>query len=322
MRVTAIARARNEADIVEAWARHALGHVDRLVVQVECEDDTAAILRALAAEGLPVEVLDESAVGDVQAVSANDLMRREAEACDWIVPLDADEFPCGPEPLRETLAKLDRRKVYKHRWRTYVYKQIMLGNAEGFLPLGMAQRLRREVNPDWSKVIVPAKLVPNVSLSKGAHLALGAEQHDADPVLHLAHFPIRSPHQWMLKSLVHHLNEIAAGWEATRPINTHPAVRSMLDNGYISHELCEETSASYFAERPEGWNDDTVLEPLAYLGGPLRYTRRNGDGVDAGRGLARVAEKFAREVARLRGHKTKAQDDRFNSAQIFMAPKV
>ena len=87
-------RVRNEEDILEASIRHNLAAVDSLLVLDHASDDaTPAILAALVAEGLPIELQREESLGLPQPGTAkrcaDRLLGRGADVC---IPLAADAF--------------------------------------------------------------------------------------------------------------------------------------------------------------------------------------------------------------------------------------
>src|SRR6478609_8905746 len=98
MRLVAVSIVKNEADIIEAFVRHSLAWVDlHLVFDHDSTDGTREILQALRAEGLPLELFTDDALGKLQQFRSNYLSRlaaRERNA-DWIIPLDADEILTG-----------------------------------------------------------------------------------------------------------------------------------------------------------------------------------------------------------------------------------
>ena len=99
MRLIAVSIVKNEADIIEAFVRHTLAWVDHhLVFDHASTDGTRQILGVLQAEGLPLTLFTDDALGNLQQTRSNHLTRLAAEqyAADWILPLDADEILSGP----------------------------------------------------------------------------------------------------------------------------------------------------------------------------------------------------------------------------------
>ena len=68
MNTAALALARNDADIAEAWVRHHAALTDLLVVVDQGSfDGTRQVLEALRAEGLPLLIVDAPALGQTDA---------------------------------------------------------------------------------------------------------------------------------------------------------------------------------------------------------------------------------------------------------------
>jgi glycosyltransferase involved in cell wall biosynthesis len=86
---------RNEADIIELWARYNLRVLDSLhVIDHGSDDNTAHILRQLQAEGLAIELHHWDDPAHTQAEAMRDIARPLAATgkVDYLIPLDADEL--------------------------------------------------------------------------------------------------------------------------------------------------------------------------------------------------------------------------------------
>src|SRR5262245_37449660 len=82
-------------------------------------DGTRELLASLVAEGLPIDLRDDDDP-DYQQARRTTAMMRDAvarHAADWVLPLDADEFPRGLE--RDALP-LDASRPIRIPWMTYV----------------------------------------------------------------------------------------------------------------------------------------------------------------------------------------------------------
>ncbi len=266
MTVVAIARLKNEADVAEQFVRHTLAHVDRLIVQDNSEDGTPEILHALVREGLPLTVLPESTVGDFQARNTTQLMNWAAESADWVLPLDADEFIKSERPLRDVLASVATGLgVYQLPWQTYVYDREGGGNQV----LRMTRRLQAEAT-QYSKVLAAKEVALEGKLCKGAHLVYGHENSPTLPDVYLAHYPIRSCAQWALKAVIHNLQERCVSGSAAVPMNAAPAVKELIEFGYLSPNTAGKFSRRY-AATTDAFVPQEIEDPLQYLGGPLLY---------------------------------------------------
>src|SRR5437868_13045546 len=99
MKLVAVSIVKNEADVIEPFVRHARAWTDHhLVFDHDSTDGTREILGRLIAEGLPLTVFTDTALGNLQQARSNHLTRIAARefAADWVLPLDADEFISGP----------------------------------------------------------------------------------------------------------------------------------------------------------------------------------------------------------------------------------
>src|SRR5207248_1347715 len=114
----------NEIDIIEAFVRHTLALVDRLVVLDNgSSDGTLAVLRALQAEGLPLDLVEDPTPGMYQAQRMTRLLREWAvgrHGADWVLPLDADEFLVVPEGASLVPSRPGGDRPVALPWRSYV----------------------------------------------------------------------------------------------------------------------------------------------------------------------------------------------------------
>lgn len=301
-KVVAISRCKNEADIVEAWVRHTLTHVDRLVVEHNSsEDDTGEILANLQLEGLPLTVVDAKVIGDHQAERMNLLKDKVLEDGDvaWIVPLDTDEFVECPGRLADQLLNLSAdADVVQMPWVTFVC------HGEDEAPtlnpvLRMGHRMKDEGTP-YPKVVLSRAAAQRGKLSQGQHYLLEPDgrwtwgsqlsnSHESGPALILGHFPIRDPDQWACKAAIAHLQHTAEGNHGS--MNTHPAWQALNADGEISWSMCQTISQQYCykGDRPD-WKPEPIFKPLDYRGGVLQYTKPLKR---FNRVLSRYAEKLA-----------------------------
>ena len=100
MRSVAIACVKNEIDIIEAFVRHTLALVDRLVVLDNGSQDGTSEVFAPSKEGLPLDIVTDRSVGKYQSRRMTRLMHDWAIGrydADWVVALDGDEFLVIPQ---------------------------------------------------------------------------------------------------------------------------------------------------------------------------------------------------------------------------------
>ena len=314
MRLVAVTCVRNEIDIIEAFARHTLALVDHLVVLDNgSRDGTGDVLRALAKEGLPLEIVEDPSPGHYQWQRMTSLMREWAVGrygADWVVALDGDEFlVVQEEPLIPEEAATDR--PISLLWRTYV-PDACDDDAE----LNPVLRIRRRRTADtWEfvKVMVPKTLaaLPNAHLAQGNHELFVDGQHCESRSQnrgYLAHFPLRSPGQYAEKIVINSLQLQAMakrgqGWG----YHYKDHFELLKQNEHALDENLSEAAQRYAAPAEAPIELGTVVDPIAYRGGPLRYTPRADDATRAWRALLDYAEDLARQHAVLTAGLTEDQ---------------
>lgn len=292
MTIIGVTCVKNEEDIIEAFVRHNLFYLQKLIVLNHgSTDNTSAILSRLVAEGLPLVVEDDLSLGKFQAEKMTRLMHLavDAHGADWVLPLDADELiRCAADrlPLPDIA---DSTTFLKVAWRTYQVRpsddQTIINPAER-----IRHRLAKEPCEDLAldkrshllKAIVPRALAgaPGACVSKGNHSVIISNQHPEYtfwPGFDYAHFSMRSAGQYSSKVAISCLQE---------------AYRSSHRGGNSSHYLThlEEFKNDFdgfsqrFYERLPSYMEQTpsftpvvILDPLRYRGGPLRYTPSAND---------------------------------------------
>ena len=243
-KLAAIAMVKNEADIIESFARHVLCIVDVLLVTNHMSTDgTVDILRKLQVEGLPIRLGDFREAGQHQAQVMTGLLQRAVreEGADLVLALDGDEFPValqGSSWLRTYLQGLDSSVVYQLPWVDYELKQPEK-QQDKFLLARPAWR-QRAANP-LGKVMLGAEAVlrQQLSIEQGNHVAKPPELMGTmfgvatEPVaegVHLAHFPRRSEAQQISKNLCMWLSNLSAFTEYTYyAMDYQPAFRAFVE---------------------------------------------------------------------------------------------
>lgn len=246
-KIAAISMVRNEADIIESFVRHTLTIAVKLyIVDHMSTDGTSDILQALCKEGLSVEIASFNHVGQEQAEVMTELMRRAFEnGCDFVLPLDADEFllPDHGQNMdwcQQTLQEIcTTDKVYQLPWIVYQTQEPYLG--KNFL---LAQLCWRSTVPDpLGKLLIGRKVWKqnHLKLSQGNHHVL--LQQKATPQrlvplpltgIHLAHFPWRSESQAASKAAVGWLSNVAKYSRQTNIANHwHQDFEKLLVDGQL-----------------------------------------------------------------------------------------
>ena len=196
MRLIAVSRVRNEADIIEAFVRHHARYFDLLVIDDDgSTDGTYEMLCSLQVAGLPLDVSRVPVVGYEQSRHMTRLLRTAVDRrADWVVPLDADEFiePAEGRTLAEMLAECEPH-LLSIPWANFAWSPD--NNAESN-PV-IRQRLRiRPGAATLRKIVVRAHLIDqHTRISQGNHqLTRNGEAIPGHPLhlVQLCHYPIRS----------------------------------------------------------------------------------------------------------------------------------
>ena len=206
-RIVAICCVKNECDIIEAFVRHTLAFVDRLVVLDNgSSDGTLVILKALERDHeLPIDVVEDASPGFWQWKRMTRLMKEfavEKYRADWILALDVDEFIDMKRPKDFGGALSSMSGLVSIGWRTYVpHFEDNEGELNPVVRIG--HRLEGEPSV-WSKVIVPRSIAEQkgIQYGQGSHTVTVKGRVLAGTPIHgarLAHFPIRDPQQWASK---------------------------------------------------------------------------------------------------------------------------
>ncbi len=218
MKIVSITVVRNEADIIEAFVRHHLQIVDRMIIADHLSvDATTAILAEIKAEGAPLDVKRESRPDFFHTEIMTQLMRCAARefGADWVLPLDGDEFLItsrGPR-VRPELEKLSQETAFRLPWRTYIPRPEDPVDAASLFE--RIQYRRSEEPCPFHKILVPGSLArrETIALHAGSHCLVHRSgwkrrkiKGEDAPGLFLAHFPVRSAAQLTTKALL--------GWPA------------------------------------------------------------------------------------------------------------
>lgn len=191
MSVVAIARVKDEADIIAATVSHMLTQVDRVIVEDNgSTDGTLEIL-----EHLDVEVLHDSTVGYYQSAAMSRLAAyaHHQRAAAIVVPFDADEAWYSPfgriaDVLREhPSASIFTAELFDH----VATDTDAADERDALRRIGWR---RRDAAPLPKVAVVP---YPRVTIHQGNH---GAD-HGAtvNGLLVVRHFPYRSVEQFVSK---------------------------------------------------------------------------------------------------------------------------
>lgn len=278
-RLIAVARVRNEDDIVESFVRHHCALADAVIVLDDGSTDrTGEILAALQAEGLPLAVHRSQSATFIESAHNSFLLRKAAEAgADWVLCLDCDEFVDErwlAWPLRDALAEVPPHAAAVAAELTAYHPTSLDNPAEWIVP----QRLRHrdQHRSGVFKVFVRgAVALAGGAMEAGNHaVRLNGMALEANPLpgLTLAHFSLRSGWQALAKAVIGRLKVLASG-RAEIERNSASHYTDLLGTLRQHPEwLLLDPAFLGGARSPESIGSGAVDDPMDYRGGELRYT--------------------------------------------------
>ncbi len=298
--LVAVTRVLNEDDIIEAFVRHTLAFVDRMILLDNGSSDrTPAILAQLRAEGAPLVLLQARSPVFSEGQHSTMLYHTADQAFtpDWVLCLDADEFlDSRGIDLRAGLAALPAEAEAVHvGLRNYFADG--LDAADLLVPRRMVMRDATERGVP--KCFIRGGLGPGLVLGAGNHAAWRGSQplKVAElPGLALAHYPVRHPVQGMAKAVLGRLKVLASGGGPERMAQTANHYTPFLDT------LCRDPAAllqapHYMANPLPSF--PLVEDPIRYAGAPLRYTLPSDPVMKALQAAAHAAQLLAQSHGEL-----------------------
>ena len=300
---------KNESDIIESFARHALSYADvLLVVDHNSTDETRKILELLQAEGLPIRIDTFKENGYFQSEVMTSLLYRaiEEENADIVVAADADEFlvmndaNAGAEELREKLQSLDTGIVHSVPWMGYELKDAENGQDRFLLSRPCCRAADAAPLP---RVIVGRKAAQKYQLRivQGNHFAYSENEINQMSVprqyvegIHVAHFPRRSRVQCISKAICGWLTNVEAFSKFTYyAVHWQNDFLEFLEKGEApKNSIIDPISADLGQYTGRYGEKDNFAE-----GTTLRYTKRKTDCLAD---VARLAEVIANSCCRER----------------------
>lgn len=278
MRVVAISRILDEADIIEAFIRHTAAYArSHIILDNGSTDGTIDIIRSLKAEGFNISVYQNKAVSFSEQSFMNFMYNEAVEehGADWVACLDADEFiddrhvPGGLSGMLSSV-RTDVRAV-KIPWHQYRYTRSDNFN-EIIVPLRMTYRLP---DPDFHKVFVRGNLVgEDVSIGNGGHdIYLDGEVPSNSPLLSeifLAHYSERNAAQTIVK--------FVRGWAKAKAADRGMRLQNISVHYRGPFETLRDRPQEILRDerfmKYKGEQSDLTADPIQYRGKPLRYTTK------------------------------------------------
>jgi hypothetical protein len=298
MRIVAITRVLDEADVIEAFVRHTAAYVQHHVfLDNGSVDGTIEILRALKQEGIPLSVWQTRCVSFNEANHLTFLFRQAVarHAPDWVACIDCDEFIDDrrtPAGLADMLNQLDRDVgAVKVPMVDYIATADDAA-AEPIVPI----RIRRRREPACACKIItraePSRIDTEI-LVGGHSLRLGRRGGEVleQDALRLAHYPERSPYQCLLKFVRGWNKVLAAGADAEgRGFSWHYAApyRMLRDQPGVFLRNAEFMKFEHALAAPQLADD-----PIVYSGGPLAHTQAGDEPMRAVRSLMGTVQELA-----------------------------
>jgi predicted SAM-dependent methyltransferase len=304
MSLVAIAAVKNEVDVIEAFARHTLAFVNHLVILDNgSRDGTLDVLRCLEKEFDSLHVEEDPSLGKYQARHMTRLLHEHAlgrHRAEWVLPLDADEFVVVPPGASLVPDGADPDRPVALRWRTYV-PDPSDDTSQPNPVLRMRHRLVRE---GWChhKVLAPGRLAARdgATLRQGSHdlLVGGGPAEAVGGATLLAHFPLRTPAQYLAKVAINCLQYLAMpDRDAGNGWHYRPLFDLLKHDARAFHAGFAEAARRYAVLGGAAGVPETLLDPLPYRGGPLKHTPPLDEDFRAWPVVLRHAEDLARRNA-------------------------
>lgn len=291
-KIWAVATVKNEKDIIESFCRYTLQICDGLLIRDDnSADNTKEIINQLIKEGLQIVLCEKPASGgsefsQYQSV-LNTFIRQAFEeyGADWVLPLDADEFPFCPDfsNPRDELEKLDESVEYRLYTRTYILEKPVTQNTV-FLPYQFQTFLRYPKEKQMTKTLLSRKLYLeyNAQLPAGHHHLVYNCETLPEIVfwdrLFVAHFPFRSAGQMLAKVILGELNYKASFDRKNQGLHWNLMYNSIKESQAVDDGLIRRFSLMYSGifETGADSQEPVLTEPFRtdFLNEPvyLKYT--------------------------------------------------
>ena len=278
MQIVAITRVLDEADIIEAFVRHTAAYTQHhIFLDNGSTDGTIEVLRALQQEGLSLTVWQNRCVSFNEANHLTFLFRQAIaqHAPDWVICVDCDEFIDDrrtPAGLADLLGALDDDVGALTIPMIEYIPTAQDEDAEPVVPLRVRRRREAMVACKVVARADPSRIDTEI-LVGGHSVRLGRRggRVAAQDSVRLAHYPDRSPFQYLVKCVRGWNKVLAAGNDATGyGFSRHyaPAYAILRDRPWALLRNEEFMAGDHTVAAAE-----LVEDPIVYSGGPLVHTQ-------------------------------------------------
>jgi tetratricopeptide (TPR) repeat protein len=287
-KVLGIAMVKNERSIIEAFVRHNIRFLAKLVVLDNGSiDGTSEILSELAVEFPALLVVQDERFGYTQSEIMTAMLHQYQAAfrADFVIAIDTDEFldVADDTSFSATVNQIPANGFGLIPWCTYVVTPNFDPTSEPD-PLKAMQWRRRQEAPQYFKVVMrlDGASAADLSLVQGNHMIESLTGRDIPGVviqgLRLLHYPVRSREQIVAKTIV--------GWMAYLAVNPQAGdnklgdqwrtnFRRIVSGDRLDHQMLSEMSLLYSqTPRKIDWSNDVVHE-----GSRLVFERRYSSGL-------------------------------------------
>jgi len=208
MTITCICSTKNEGDIIEAFVRLNGKICTSFFFNDESSDNTRAIISSLVNEGYDLNYLPKVEGGHNQPNPTKAYLScvKKRINPDWIFLLDADEIivAADKQKLLQDLQHIPPDAYLAAEWKTYV--PTTLSYFDSASPLSECFCLRKDKGEMYKKVSIPGRMADRIVTTPGNHSAKAvsgtAIREQPAESYYLAHFPVRSAEQIIVKNLI------------------------------------------------------------------------------------------------------------------------
>lgn len=213
MKIAAISGVKNEADIIESFVRHNAKYIDDFYFVDDSVDNTREILRLLAQEGFNISLINLD-TRDYQhsqiMTNATRLVGAKAQY-DWIFYLDGDEILAfdSQEKFRRVLDLHEGQIVGNLLMEDYGFNGRNYYASTNPLKECFNKNIN---NVTRQKIFIRGSESQNIMIGVGQHNAFnqaGQPMAYFESGIRIAHFPSRSPMQWVTRNILRYSGLIA-----------------------------------------------------------------------------------------------------------------